>query len=117
MVNEPTLFDAIEATPTFEQPKDRFWGAVGVKWTAHRGAHQPCAVYVRLCQEKGLAAVPKHTPASRKRVGPNGTLYICGMCAVDLEVQDNAAEVEAARRREAIEQRDRENRARRRNLA
>lgn len=116
---EPALFDVADAgVPTFEQPAaEKFWGADGAKWSQHRGAHQPCAVYVRLCQERGLLAVAKHLPATKRRVGPNGATYLCGMCAVDLQAQDKAAEAEAARRRATVEERAREIRASSRNVA
>lgn len=117
VAEEPSLFDIEPSRPEFEQPADRFWGAVGVKWSAYRGSHQPCAVYVRLVHQKGVPAVPRHLPAAKRRKGPNDEILVCSMCAVDLEAMDATAESERAARVAAVEEQTRAKRAQARKLA
>lgn len=117
LAEEPTLFDAIDADPTFVQPSERFWGATGTRWSAYKGKREPCAVYVRLVHERGVQAVTRHLPASHKRIGPNDTIFVCTICASDLKGQDEQAEATAAARREAVAEQNRAKRAIARNRA
>lgn len=114
-VEEPSLFDMSEAAPTFQQPdREPFWGAVGTRWSAYKGTHQPCTVYVRMIHERGVEGVPRHLPAARRRVGPNDTILVCSMCAIDLQAKDKAAEAERDRRLAAVAEQERAKRAKRR---
>jgi hypothetical protein len=45
------------------------------KWTAYRGAHQPCGRCVRAIHQGLMSTHPR--AASQKRTGPNGVELLC----------------------------------------
>ena len=90
-MSDDALFALLEppALPELKEPR---LGAVGVKWTRHKGAHKPCDLCTQLIHELGVGKAPVPGAAAHKRTGPNDVLLICNVHAEELRRKDAEAE-------------------------
>jgi hypothetical protein len=86
------LFDVDEANAPKPPAPAEQWGAVGVKWTLHKGAHRACDDCTALIHELGVGRAPHPASARHRRKGPNGDLFVCNEHAEQRKRKDAEAE-------------------------
>lgn len=104
MTELPETLDLFGDAPLSAGPLpilEETWGAVGVHWTAYKGARRLCDHCTKRIHQMGAGAAPHPRPATRKRKGPNGDAYLCAEDAETQKARDHAAEVQ---RKERLEQ-------------